>query len=421
LEFFMTQQFIKGVKNLLEKGSGFQAGLAGIPRYLNLHTVSSGLVAGVFNFGTLLLLIELARQVGLSHDELSSWLAAVSVAGAVLSFILGLYYQKPINGAWTIAGAVMVAEALKYYSLAEVAGASAVAGLVVMVFGLLGLVDLVARWLPLPVVMAMIGGTLLSFGLQLPQALWGAPFLAGVTLLGYFLLLRFFPQLPGVLGALFLGLVAAFFKGDLKSTTVVLALARPNLVRPEFSLPVILAVGLPLALMIMGAENMLAIGILRSQGYDKGDKGVPINAMMFLSGCATMAVAFFGGHAANIAGPKTAICATAEQVPPQGRYVSTLVEGIIFLAFGLFAPTVLSLVAVLPGALLEVVTALALIPVLSNAFRLAWQGKYQLSSTFAFVTAASGISVFGIGAPLWALIAGIGAALISGEEKATAK
>jgi benzoate membrane transport protein len=403
---------------LLEKGSGFAAGLAGIPRYLNLHTISSGLVAGVFNLGPLLLLTDLARRAGLTAGELSSWFAAVFIAGALLTFILGLYYQKPINGAWTIAGAVVVGGALQYYSLAEVAGASVAAGFLVAACGQLGWVAPIIRWLPLPVVMGMIGGTLLSFGLQLPYALVTAPFLTGIPITGYLLLTRYFPRLPGVLGAMVLGLAAALFSGDLETAAFRLALSRPQLLWPEFSLPVILAVGLPLALMIIGAENMQAIGILLSEGYGGEDHNdIPVNTMMLLSGLATMGAALFGGHAANIAGVKTALCATANHVPKEGRYVASLVEGVVFLAIGIFAPTMLSLVAILPGELLQVVTALALVPVLGSTFRIAWQGEFPLGSTFAFLFAASGITIYGIGAPLWSLIMGVGVAIIIGEKK----
>jgi benzoate membrane transport protein len=170
--------------------------------------------------------------------------------------------------------------------------------------------------------------------------------------------------------------------------------------------------------MIIGAENMQAIGILLSEGYGGEDHNdIPVNTMMLLSGLATMGAALFGGHAANIAGVKTALCATANHVPKEGRYVASLVEGVVFLAIGIFAPTMLSLVAILPGELLQVVTALALVPVLGSTFRIAWQGEFSLGSIFAFLFAASGITIYGIGAPLWSLIMGVGVAIITGEKK----
>jgi benzoate membrane transport protein len=67
----------------------------------------------------------------------------------------------------------------------------------------------------------------------------------------------------------------------------------PQLVTPSFNIDAIISIGIPLALLVIAAENAQATGVLMTQGYKP-----PINEMTILSGIGGINV----GHNANIAG-----------------------------------------------------------------------------------------------------------------------
>jgi benzoate membrane transport protein len=178
------------LKNL-EKGGGFRKGVSGIPSRINGDNVSAGIVAGIFNIGTLLLITKILRDAGLQEDVVLSWILVVFTGGGLLSVGMALYYQKPIAGAWSIAGLVLVGGALPFYPLPQVTGGFLMAGMIVAVLGFSGVIGQIVRWLPRPVMMAMIAGILLRFGIGIVTSLEQAPFLAGATFLLFVFSQRF--------------------------------------------------------------------------------------------------------------------------------------------------------------------------------------------------------------------------------------
>ena len=161
---------------------------------------------------------------------------------------------------------------------------------------------------------------------------------------------------------------------------------------------------MPLAVLVIGAENAQAIGVLYAEGYRP-----PINAMTVISGLGGIAAGFIGGHNANIAGPMTAICSSDQAGEDrEGRYAATVLNGILFAAFGIFAGVAVPLIMALPGPLIGAVAGLAMITVLLSAFQAAFDRKagYQIGAFVALIVAMSNISFFSISAPFWSLLAG---------------
>ena len=102
----------------------------------------------------------------------------------------------------------------------------------------------------------------------------------------------------------------------------------PEFTAPVFTLDAFLAIAVPLAVLVIGAENAQAIGVLYAEGYRP-----PINAMTVISGLGGIAAGFIGGHNANIAGPMTAICSSDQAGEDrEGRYAATVLNGILFAA-----------------------------------------------------------------------------------------
>ncbi len=404
----------------LEKGVGFRQSIAGIPSRIHADNVSAGIVAGIFNIGTLLLITKILQDAGLPQPVILSWILVVFTGGGFLSLIMSLYYQKPIAGAWSIAGLVLVSGSLPYYSLPQLTGGFFMAGAIVALLGFTGVISRIVRWLPRPVMMAMIAGILLRFGVGIIVALEQDPLLAGIPLILFMVSQRLFPRFPAVLSALVGGGLMVFFSHTITWSPIVLGVARPVFVVPEFTLPALVGISLPLALTIIGAENMQAMGILMAEGYDQHPPGttVPMNAMTAASGLGIMIVSFFAGHSLTMAGVLTAICSGESAGEDRdGRYIAALVAGLITMMFGILGATLVHVLESMPESLINAVAGLAMAGALIASFRSAFSGRFSYGAFFAFVTAVSGIRVLGIGAPFWALLLGLAAAaMLDGKD-----
>ncbi|GAW91022.1 benzoate/H(+) symporter BenE family transporter [Calderihabitans maritimus] len=397
-------------RTVWEKGPGFKEGLFDFWSKLNYNTITAGVVAAVFGCtGPALIIMNAAQNGKLTDAQTISWLFAVYFFGGLISIVMGLYYKQPITGAWSIPGAVMLVSALTLFPFNQVVGAYLLAGILVFILGISGLIGKVMRWIPLPIVMGMVAGALFKFGLGIVTSTQKAPIIGGAALAAYFFGQRLTKKISPVLWSLIVGIIAAVWAGGFKFTDINIAWMPPQIFTPSFSLGAFLAIAVPLAVLVIGAENAQAYGVLTTQGYK-----VPINAMTIISGIGGIITSFFGGHNANIAGPMTAICSSEEAGPDkEGRYAATVVNGIVFGSFGLFASIAVPFVKALPKELVSLLAGLAMIGVLLSAFELAFATKkFRVGAFFALVIAMSGITLLKISAPFWALVGGVIASLL---------
>lgn len=394
---------------IVERGPGFVSGLRDLPKHLNIATIGAGLVAAIFGCtGPALIVINGAQQAGLSAVQTASWIFGIYVFGGLISIVMALYYKQPVVGAWSIPGAVLVVAALRDFTFPEMVGAFLAAGVIVLVIGLTGLVRKVATWLPFPIVMAMIAGALIRFGIGVVDSAMTLPIVVGAAIVGYVVLSRFIKAIPGVVGALVLGVIAAALTGSFAPIHGGLGLTTPELVAPAFNIGAVLAVGIPLALLVIGAENAQAMGVLMAERYRP-----PFNAMTVISGVGGLLAPLFGGHNANIAGPMTAICSSEQAgADKNGRYAASVVNGILFGAFGVVASAAVAVVATLPKELTATLAGLAMIGVLLSSFQSSFgERRFQIGAFTALVIAMSGVTIFNISAPFWALVGGVVASL----------
>ncbi|WP_102347225.1 benzoate/H(+) symporter BenE family transporter [Bacillus sp. Marseille-P3661] len=385
-------------------------GLKNVPKFLNANTISAGTLAAIFGCtGPALVVIGGAASGGLTHEQAISWLFAIYFFGGLIGLYLALKYRQPIAGAYSIPGSVLVAGALTQFSLSEAAGAYLVAGIIVLVLGLTGVIGKVMRWIPMPIVMGMIVGAMIRFGTGMITSIEAAPLIAGSAIIVYLISTRYLKKFPPIVSAFGVAMVIAFALGQFQMKDIESGFIVPQLVMPTFSLEAIMSVSIPLALLVIGAENAQAIGVLMAQGYKP-----PINAMTIWSGIGGIVTSIFGGHNANIAGPMTAICASDEAgEKKEGRYAAVIVNGILFGAFGLFAGVVVPFVTAMPGVLVATVAGLAMIGVLLSSLQEAFSvRKFQVGAFFALVIAMSGVSFFGVGSPFWSLLGGVIVSLI---------
>lgn len=394
---------------IIERGPGFRAGLSSLRSHLNVSSIGAGVISAVFGCtGPALILLDGADSGGLTSGQTVAWISAVYFVGGLISFVMGLYYKQPIVGAWSIPAAALVVSSLQDYSLAEMIGAYFLASILVLALGFTGWVRTMIQWLPMPILMAMIGGVLIGFAINAIEAAGSAPTIVGAAVLGYLLLSKFIKSIPGVIGALVFGLAAAILTGSFASTDGNVEWVAPEFTMPEINWVVILGVGIPLALVIQ-AENTQSMGVLIANGYKP-----PVNSITAISGLASIFVAPFGGHNASIAGPMTAICGSPEAgKEPDSRYPSVIVNGLFFVSFGLFASVAVALITVLPPELITALAGLAMLGVLLSAFKGAFAtNRYRLGALVALIIGISGASIFGVSTPFWALLGGLVTSLV---------
>lgn len=248
----------------------------------------------------------------------------------------------------------------------------------------------------------MLAGVLLRFGLDIFVAM-KTQFVMTFAMFCAYLVVR--PVMPryAVISALILGMVIAGAQGLMRIDKVRLQLAEPVLTLPQFSLNALVGVALPLFVVTMASQNVPGVAILRASGYS-----VPISPLIGWTGTATLLLAPFGALALNLAAITAAICMGREaHEDPAKRYVTAVVAGGFYIVIGLFGATVSALFAAFPQELVLAIAGLALLGTIGNGLAAALtREKQREPALITFLVTASNVTLFGIGAAFWGLVAG---------------
>ncbi|MEE9144511.1 MAG: benzoate/H(+) symporter BenE family transporter, partial [Candidatus Binatia bacterium] len=157
-------------------------------RDFNSAAVWAGLTAFVwYAFGAVPLHIAVSAQLGLSTAQTSSWIFIVWFSGAVSTIAVSVYFRQPIPITWTIPGLIYLGTLADRFSFAEIVAANLVAGLLLLVLGILGVGGRIMRWLPLPIIMGMFGGSILAYVIRMVVATVEDIAVAGASVGGYLL------------------------------------------------------------------------------------------------------------------------------------------------------------------------------------------------------------------------------------------
>ncbi len=378
--------------------------LRDLPGTLTPAAWVAGFVAVLIAYtGPLVLVFQAAGNAGMGREQLASWIWALTVGSGLCSLVLCLWYRQPIVVAWSVAGSALLVTNLAHYSLPEAVGAYLLAGLAAAILGWSGLFRRMLAVVPTPIVLGMLAGVLLRFGINLFTALPERPVIV-VTMLAAFLLLRRLAFRAPTVGALAAGLVIAAFSGDLHFQAVRVELAVPQWIWPQFNPAVILSLGLPLFVLAIASQDAPGLAVLKSAGY-----AAPVDGPLIVTGLASVLTAPFGGHGLNLAALMAAICAGPEAAPDmERRYGAGVAAAFWFILFGSFGATAVTLFSGLPKALLAAVAGLAMAgAILSSLAGAMADVRHRDGALFALLLTASDITLLGIGAPFWGLMAGV--------------
>jgi len=354
--------------------------------------------------GPVAIILSVGARGGLSETDLASWVFAAFFLNGVISITLSLAYRQPLVFLWSIPGAVLVGPALTHLSFPEVIGAFVATGILMLVLGLTGWVRRAMDALPMPIVMAMVAGVFLRFGLDLVRAfkddLWIAlPMVAAFVALSA--LPRLGRVLPPLIGALIAGALAVAWLGAFKPAAGPLfAFAQPQLYVPQLSWAAMIELVVPLAITVLAVQNGQGIAILSANGHQP-----PANVIAAACGAGAIVTGLFGAVSTCLTGPVNAVISTSGA--KERQYTAALLVALLGMVFGLLSPFFLRLMLATPPAFIAALAGLAMMRVLQTAFVASFRERYTLGALVCFLVTVADLPILNIGAAFWGLVFGL--------------
>ncbi|SDH67925.1 benzoate membrane transport protein [Alteribacillus persepolensis] len=388
---------------MTENKVGFQNGVSDFISDINPRNTGTGMAAGIFGLSAGVVMISAGQAAGLNPNFIIAWVTGQFLLCGLFGIFIPTYYRQPIPMATSIPGALLFTAVIPSVGLGPALGATLIAGVLSFIIGKSGLMGKLIHYIPSPIIMGMVGGVLLSFGLGMITPLENAFIPAILMISAFFIVTKYLPKFPAVLGALMIGLLYIFIS-DISFTGVEFVVNYPSFVLPEFTLSAFLAYGLPLTIILIGMETPAGVGLLKSVGF----KQVPTNGITSANGIGTIVGSFFNLHSLCIAAPMTGICSSPESGKLEARWVSAVIVGIIFFVAAPFYGILVSLLEITPGFIPAIIAGLALMSVLITTIGGSLgASNYKMGALIAFLTAASDITLLGIGSSFWALVFGV--------------
>ena len=343
------------------------------------------------------------KAAGATPAQAASGLVALCLTQALGMLWLAQRTKLPVVLAWSTPGAALLAAgSVPEGGWPAAIGAFLVTGALIALTGLWPALARLVGGIPAPIAQAMLAGVLVGLCLAPVRAAIDLPVAILPILLVWLVLIRFAPTWASpaafAAGLVVLGVEAAA-SGGVEGP--LLPVLEP--VAPAFTLPALVGLALPLYVVTMASQNVPGSAVLSSYGYR-----VPWRESMVVTGVGTMAGAPFGGHAINLAAITAALAAAPDAHPdPAQRWRTVRVSAVIYLVLAALSTALTTLVGVEP-AVLGAVAGLALLPTLASSLRAAMSDEHaRIPAVLTFVIGASGITVAGIGAAFWALLAGL--------------
>ncbi|MEC5197774.1 benzoate membrane transport protein [Xanthomonas campestris] len=372
-------------------------------RDLSLPAIAAGFVTVLVGFASSAVIVfEAARHLGADQAEIASWMWALGIGMGVTCIGLSLRYRVPVVTAWSTPGAAMLIGTAAGVPLREAIGAFVVAAVLGAVAGFTGLFERAIRRIPLSLASGMLAGVLLRFGLDLFVAMQSQAAMALSMLATYLIGRRWFARYA-VIATLLVGIAMAAGGGLMHWNTVRLELARPVLMVPGLSWAALFGLAIPLFVVTMASQNVPGVAVMRASGYT-----VPISPTIGWIGVVNTVLAPFGGYALNLAAITAAICMGREaHEDPARRYPAAVAAGVLYIVIGLFGATVAAVFAAFPRELVMAIAGIALLGTIGNSLAAALREEPEREAALiTFLVTASGLTLGGIGASFWGLLAG---------------
>ncbi len=379
---------------------GWREVLADIgPRY-----AANGFIGWVFAAtAPVAIILSVGTRGGLSEAELASWIFGVFFINGLISILFSWLYRQPLAFGWTIPGTVLVGPALTHLHFAEVLGAYYVTAALMLVLGATGWVRRAMQALPMPIVMGMVAGVFLRFGLDLVRALHSDVVIAA-PMVAAWLLLTALPglgrRMPPLIGALLVGALATALLGRFDGSGLgAIELVRPVVQAPAWSMAAMIELVLPLAITVLVVQNGQGFAVLKAAHHNP-----PIDAITVACGVGALASAVVGSVSTCLTGPTNAILTSSGDRARQ--YTAGIMFGLLGVVFGLLSPAFTRLMLAAPQAFIMALAGLAMLRVLQAAFVASFKDRFTLGALVAFLVTVADLGLWNIGAAFWGLLAG---------------
>ncbi len=363
----------------------------------------SAFVAAFVGFAaSVAVVLAAAQSLGATPEQTVSWIAGLCLAKGLAALFLSWRYRMPIICAWSTPGAALIA-ASSGISLDAAVGAFIVAAVLMIATAFVKPLGALVARIPMPIASAMLAGVIFRFVVAVFDEMRVEPMLVGAIVL-LFLVVRGFNPFGAVIAALVGGIGFAFATG--LASAPVLPSLMPSFAwaHPVFEPSVMIGIGVPLYLVTMAAQNLPGFAVLRQAGYQP-----PTASALAVTGFASLLTAPLGAHMVNMAAISAAICTGPDTHPdPRERWKAGIWYGLLWCLIALLVAPILAIMFAMPKALIVAVAGLGLIGSLAASLGGAMADeKQRFAAVVTFAVGASGLSIFGIGAAFWALLAGL--------------
>lgn len=369
-----------------------------------MQTVSTGLVVAIVGFfSSFPIVLQGLNAMGASSQEAASGLMSAAIAMGLAAIVLSLFHKLPISVAWSTPGVALLAvSATPTEGFSGAIGAFLCAGALTVLAGLWKPLGRLAAAIPITLAQAMLAGVLLPLCLVPFKAAVEIPWQALPVILTWFIAGRFNRLIAVPAAVVAAAIIVSLNAGDAQLMPDRL-IAAPVWTMPSFSVASAIGIGVPLFIVTMATQNIPGVAVMRSFGFD------PVPGRLFSSvGGASMLSAPFGAPATCLAAITAAMCSNEDSHPdPAQRYWSAVMGGVFYCLFGVFAVAITSFAAHANPLLMGALAGVALIGVMANAMHAALDIPAEREAAIlTLVITASGITVFGLGAAVWGLLAG---------------
>lgn len=375
-----------------------------------VSTATAALVATVAGVGgTLPVLLAAAAAVGATEAQASSWVTGLAIATALSALVLSVRYRMPIITAWSTPGAALIASTTGVPGFRAAVGAFVLAAVLILLTAAIRPLGRLIERIPASIASAMLAGILLRLVVAMVEYVPSAPLLV-LPLIALFLVARLLVPTLASLVVLVAGALIAVGLGLVKPMPA-LGFSQPELILPAWDAATLIGLGVPLYLVTMASQNLPGFAVLRASGYQP-----PTQAVLAVTGAASLATAFLGAHTSNLAAISAALCTGPEAHPDSAeRWKAGVFYTLWWVLIALFGASLVGVFAALPPALLVTVAGTALLGSMAGAMGTALANdKERFAAAGTLAVTVSGVTLMGVGSAFWGLCFGL---LVLGMER----
>jgi benzoate membrane transport protein len=373
------------------------------PRDTATH-VAAGVVTALVGFTSAFAVVLAGlRAVGATPAQAASGLLAVTLAMGAATVLLAWRTRLPVTVAWSTPGAALLATTgTAAGGWPEAVGGFLLCGVLLAAVGLWRRLERWVRLIPVPLASAMLAGVLVDLCLQPVLAVADRPLLVGPVVVVWLVLLRLAPRWATP-AAMLLAVGLALASPGVRALDAGALVPSLTWTTPALSWAAVVSVAVPLFVVTMASQNIPGVAVLAGFGYT-----APLRPAMLVTGVGTVLAAPFGGHAINLAAISAALAAGPEGGPdPHRRWRAAVVAGFGYLVLGAGSAAVAAVALAAPAGLVAAAAGLALVGTLASALSGAFApATHREAAAVTFLVTVSGISVAGVSAAFWGLLAG---------------